>query len=172
MRNIDSNEDLLSGEEFIEKKPKKDKYFYAISIASACFMLITLFTFTYDIGRSVLKKFEWEIALLILLLPALGFCFHVLGKKIGWILNSFYFFLLTFLFLGTLVVTIIEEKGFRVDKYNFQGIIMLLSSLVISILLFLQPVRRFYKITWLLSLIVLGASLSVFILLFILIQKD
>ncbi len=153
-----------------EKKLKEKNYFNLFWITSLLYMSTILFKVTYNSDYTKIV-FDWRVALILLLLPVSGLFLHFTMKKIGWIVNAFYYLCMTSLIIGILLATIIKEKDFYLNKYNLPGLLLLLFGLSATFSLFTLSIRFFFKINNLINLITIGLALTAALIIFIFVQS-
>jgi len=78
-------------DDFIAVKTQKGRIFDSLSATLVLFIAIVIIDFSIDLKSFSFKHFKWQIILIFLSLPILGLLFHLLSKKIGWIINCFYY---------------------------------------------------------------------------------
>ena len=147
-------------DEFITIKPKKGKLFDALIVASLFYIIFVIVDLTVDTQRLSSKRFDWALGVFLLALPVLGMILHLTSKKIGWIINSFYYLWMSLAMLISFVWDIVEDKGFHSMKAAWRGIFLLTLASICTVVLFSNSLRRYFRVTRLLFLIVVGISVA------------
>src|SRR5690348_8005667 len=78
-------------DEFAVEEQPKSKLVDAVTVASGLYLLFILVDFVIDISSGLSRLFDWQLATAILFLPATGMIFHLWHKKLGWVINTFYY---------------------------------------------------------------------------------
>lgn len=152
-------EEALILSEFALVKPRRTKFFYAFMISSVFYMLFILIDFAFDFSTHSLKRFEWDLALVILSLPVLGIAFHASNKKIGWIINTIYYQFMSLISLFTLSRSLFITPSMTFEM-NWRGLLLLIFLLSSTIILFSKPIRNHFKVNNILWMVILVISFS------------
>jgi hypothetical protein len=151
-------------DEFIAVKTQKGRIFNSLSATLVLFIAIAIIDFSIDLKTFSFKHFKWQIALIFLSLPILGLLFHVLSKKIGWIINCFYY-----LFVSTATCFDFVRKSITSNNrelMNWQEILVLLFGIIVLGILWSKPIRKYFQITTALFFSVCGITLGLVIAMF------
>ena len=141
-------------EEFAEVTPKKGKLFEAFIIASLFFTFFVLVDLAVDFKKKAFKPFDWQLATLLLILPVFGIMFHLSCKKIGWVINSFYYFLIASMVVGSLVKAFCEGRN-PIEQTNWRGFLILLLTFTCAGILLSAPIRKLFRVNNLLLYFIL-----------------
>jgi len=139
-----TNEETSLLDEFQVTQPKKTWHYHALTGVLGLFICMVLAEHIMDFGKYPLRRTRWDVLLVLLGLPCIGFIFHVFSKKVSWIINSFYYLLMSivssYVFFETL-----SEHSFSWEV-NRRGVLISSLAIVATVLLFSAPVRRYLNV--------------------------
>jgi hypothetical protein len=139
-------------DEFSASSPQKGWVYHLLTIISALYIGLLLLDFTFDLKSGSAKRIDWQVILVVLVLPSLGFAFHLARKKAGWIINCFYYLLIGLLsFAGFLRGFFRDNAQFEI---NWRGVLILACSLLSTVFLLSGPVRRYFNVGVVLTIFV------------------
>lgn len=152
----------------IEKN--KPKSWGIIIVLSTFYLSFLLWLICTDFLRSDPDTVNILVTSLIVLLPVTGLVLHITGKRIGWIINSFYYG-----FIGTLAIILIIESILKpslvvVNAANIKVYIPLITTIPLSVFLSTVAIRQFFKVNtllWIISLLI-SAGLALSLIFFVL----
>ena len=146
-------------EEFTERKPRKGKLFDALIASSVSYIafIIVFFFLAMKTREFSLRTSRWQLLFLILILPLSGTVFLIIGKKIGWIVNCFYFSLTTLALFYSLIRILVEEKNISLEK-EWRGYLILGLALSSTVLLLSKPIRKYFRVSTMLLITVTAIS--------------
>lgn len=159
-------EEISLLDEFNVDKPKKGKYFDLLIASSVSYIIFIIVDFAFDTKRLSIKSIDWELAIGILFLPVLGLVFHVTSKKIGWIINFFYYLLFCCLAASVLLKNLFEGNLTAMGKLSWRGYLLFLLTLASAAILFSKSLRKYFRISTLLLLIISVISIGLAVLMY------
>jgi hypothetical protein len=168
---LDMKEQTTLLDEFVATKPQKGKLFNGLIVSSFFYMAFVLINLAFDTQRLSPRRLDWQLGIFILLLPLLGIILHLSSKKIGWIINSFYYSLIALIMLYTLGWNILGDKNFHL-KAAWEGLSLLALALISTVLLFSTSIRKYFNVSTLLFLIVVAISFGIAITMAITVLRD
>src|SRR5688572_18653949 len=121
-------EDTAILDEFSALRPPKSKLFDALIISSLFYIGLVLLDFAVDFKTFSLKNFDWQLAIVILVLPLLGIIFHLTSKKIGWIINTLYYLFISLVASYTFLRSLLNEKNITIEM-NWRGLFIFILAL-------------------------------------------
>ncbi|WP_153798082.1 hypothetical protein [Foetidibacter luteolus] len=163
MNNLKPNEEPGLLDELLVETPQKGKFFNLLTISLFVFIAVIFLDCLINFSRFSFKKFDWQIATIMLPLPIVGFVFHLLSKKAGWVINLFYCFLFSLLVGFALVKYAIKKSDISIGS-NWQAYLILTSVSASTILLLSKPMRQYFRAGKLLLITTLAASTGLAIL--------
>lgn len=107
----------------------------------------------YDVESGHRKRIDWELAMMLLGLPVLGIIFHLASKKVGWIVNGFYYLVVSLAFMYGFYTEFIETNTFVVARMPWRIFIFMILSSTSTVLLFSNELRRYFRVSGLLLII-------------------
>jgi hypothetical protein len=148
-------------EEFIESKPKKGKLFDALISSSVAYIIsiVIFFALQMKTTRFSFKTLDWQLLLVILVLPFFGCIFLINSKRIGWIINSLYFLFISSIGVYSFLRSLASAEGISMT-IAWRPIVLIGLALTSTTLLFSKPMRKYYRVTTALALTVFGISIS------------
>jgi len=147
-------------DEFVTIKPQKSKLFDALTVSAFLYMAFAIVTLTSDTKRVSSMRFDWQLGIFVLLLPLIGIILHLASKKIGWIINSFFYLLTALILLHTFVWNILNDTTFHL-KQAWQGMLLLVSASICTVLLYSTPIRKYFNVSTSLFLILVALSFGI-----------
>jgi hypothetical protein len=156
-------EDTSILDEFSPARPQKSRLFDAFTISSLIYIAFFLSDFAVDFKTFSLKNFDWQIAIIILVLPSFGVISHLAGKQIAWIINSFYYLFITLVSFFTFLRSLFGEQAIPIEK-NWRGLMLFMLAFIPTVFLFSKPIKKYFKVNSLLLIIIVGISVSLAIL--------
>jgi hypothetical protein len=146
-------------DEFSVASPQKSRIYHALTIAWALYIALLLADFIFDWKSGSTKRIDWQVILVVLILPSLGFVFHLVRKKAGWIINCFYYLLIGLLSFTAFLRGLI--KGNVQLEVHWQGVLILTCSLASTVLLLSGPIRRYFNVGVVLAIFVPAVAIAV-----------
>lgn len=156
-------------EELIIEK-KKPKSWGIIIVLSTVYLSVLLWLICTDFLRSDPDTVNILVTSLIFLLPAIGLVLYITGKKIGWIINLFYYAFIGTLTIELIIESLLKPSLFVINAANIKVYIPLIATIPLSVLLSTVAIRKFFKVNtllWIISLIV-PAGLAISLIFFVL----
>jgi hypothetical protein len=166
MNEINTKGDDSLLDSFLVVRPEKGKIFDFFLISSFFFIVFVLVDLAFDLTRFSPKDFDWQLALTILFLPIAGLVFYLMSKKIGWVINFFYYISFSLFGLYSFVQNLANKQSISIGSLNWRGSLILLAVLTSASLLFSKQQRKYFKINTLLLAITFLTSVG-FVLLMI-----
>lgn len=143
-----NNESILEG--LLEVKAEKGRFYKVFSVSSLLFIFCVTVDLVYDITGGQRKRIDWVLAIMILGLPVLGMIFHLANKKVGWIVNGFYYLLVSLAFMYGFYTEFIETNTFVIARMPWRILIFMILSSMSTVLLFSNELRKYFKVSGLL----------------------
>lgn len=158
-----NNENLLDG--FLEVKNEKGRFYNIFTVSSLLFIFCLSFDLFYDVAGGRLRRIDWELTLVLVGLPVLGTIFHLAGKKVGWVVNVFYYLVVSLAFSYSFYTEFIEGNTFPDSITQWRIFLFMTLSLLSAILLFSNELRRYFTVSGLLLVILCFVSVACAVLL-------
>jgi hypothetical protein len=159
----DNNENILEG--FLEMKDERGRLYKVFSVSSLIFIFCMAVDLVYDVQGGRSKRIDWEIATPLLGLPVLGMIFHLASKKVGWIINVFYYLVVSLAFCYGFYTEYIETNSLLAARMPWRFFIFMILSIMSTVLLFSNELRRYFKVSGLLLIILCIVSVTCTVLL-------
>jgi hypothetical protein len=160
--NIQQESSLLDN--FLIRKPEKGKLYHLLTTSSLFYIVFMIVVLAVNVKKFSIKQFDWQLAIGILLLPFLGLFFHLISKKIGWIINCFYYSIITLIAFYGLLRKIREENSITVEFQDLQPIFFTLLGLTLTTLLLSRPIRNYFRVSAMVCAITISVSVGLFLL--------
>lgn len=141
----DNNENILN--DFLEEKDQKGRFYKVFSVSSLLFIFCLTVDLVYDVTDGHRKRVDWELAVMLLGLPVLGMIFHLANKKVGWIVNFFYYMVVSLAFSYGFYTELIETNSLLLARNPWRIFIFMILSLMSTVLLFSNELRRYFRVS-------------------------
>jgi hypothetical protein len=157
-------------DEFIVKK-NKPRLLAIITALAFVFLALLFWELASSFSKINPSTFHLQMALLFFLFPAAGLLFHITGKRIGWVLNIFYYTFLTIITGYAFILSLQRPSYASPEAFNWRLLITFLLTLALTVLLCLHKVRKFFNIQALLLITCLAITTTLALLLIFLVLK-
>jgi magnesium-transporting ATPase (P-type) len=141
-------------EDLLDVKPERGLMYKAFTVSSLLFILCLSFDLLYDVDGGRIRRINWDMILVLVGLPVLGMLFYLASKKIGWIVNVFYYLVVSLAFSYSFYTAFIEGNTFPNSIARWRVFLFMILSLLSAILLFSNELRKYFKVKSLLLIIV------------------
>lgn len=144
------NNDKNILDDFESTTVQKNELFIILTCIFICYILFACTILFFDLENfpSPAKNIDWQLTIVILILPVVGLPLFLKRKKAGWLICLFYFILVTLLIIAILSQDL-YNKGFRSFnlKDGWKGFAIFLPSLISVSLLLSRNIRTFFEIS-------------------------
>ena len=126
-------------------KPKLSRYYEGLIACAATYIVICCWGILRQ--HATTSHQIWPLLLMFLLAPVCGLLLFLAKKKIGWSISLCYFLFATIAYSTSWVSILIKkEYVYFKDVFNWGGLILLVLSVVSTVLLLSQDIRRYLNI--------------------------
>ncbi|HLP39540.1 hypothetical protein [Lacibacter sp.] len=140
-----NDEYILEG--LLDVKAERGWMYKAFTVSSLLFILCLSFDLLYDVDGGRMRRTSWDFFLMLVGLPVIGMLFHLAHKKIGWIVNVFYYVVVSLLFSYIFYEEFITRDIFQNGVMLWRVILFLGFSLLSVVLLFSKEMRTYFRVS-------------------------
>jgi hypothetical protein len=156
-------------DEFFIKKSHNPKLFDVFTAISILFVAFVLAEFAIDLRSLSVKQFDWLLASIFLVLPFLGLIFHILSKKIGWIINCFYYVFISSATAYGFARNLFRDGG--LEDTVWSDLIPLALAVTATVILLSHAILKYFRIKIILVICVCTVSVGLVIVMFAMLSE-